>query len=218
MLERYFGDVRLSQALTPVLITSYELEKRDPWFFRSERAKHKPDYDFPMREVARATSAAPTYFPPLGLRAPRPVGEYALVDGGVYANNPAMCAYVEAHTLHPDGGDFLLVSLGTGQTTKPIPYRQAKGWGVAGWAKPLLGVVFDGVSDTVDYQLDQLLRPAAGGSQRHYRFQAQLEPDEEAMDDASAAHIAALKSVGQRIITKNIGALTTLAKELLRPT
>src|SRR2546425_7949689 len=53
---------------------------------------------------------------------------------------------------------FIIASLGTGQTQQPIPYRNAKRWGLAGWARPILDVVFDGVSDTVDYQLDQLLR------------------------------------------------------------
>lgn len=217
ILRRYFGDVRLSQALVPLLITSYELEQRDPWFFRSERAKTRPGYDFPMRDVARATSAAPTYFPPLGLRAPRPAREYGLVDGGVYANNPAMCAYVEARTLYPDVRDVLVVSLGTGQTARPIPYRRARRWGIAGWARPLLSVVFDGESDTVDYQLEHLLRPSPGGPRRHYRFQTALEPAESAIDDASRTHIEWLKALAQGIIAQNDDALTALARALARP-
>jgi uncharacterized protein len=214
VLLRYFGDARLSQAITPALVTGYEIARRDPWFFRSERAKREADHDFPMRDVARATAAAPTYFPPLGLPAPEPTARYGLVDGGVFANNPALCAYVEGHTLHPQARDFLMVSLGTGQTADRIPYGKAKRWGLAGWARPLLSVVFDGVSDTVDYQLDQLLRPAPSGPKRHYRFQAALTPDEEAMDDASGRHIAALKDVAQRIIAQNATALATLARAL----
>ena len=30
----------------------------------------------------------------------------------MFANNPAMCAYVEAKDLHPDADDVLVVSLG----------------------------------------------------------------------------------------------------------
>jgi patatin-like phospholipase/acyl hydrolase len=217
VLRRFFGDVRLSQALVPVLVTGYELEKRDPWFFRSERAKTRPAYDFPMRDVARATSAAPTYFPPLGIRAPRPERMWALVDGGVFANNPAMCAYVEARTLRPGANDVLVVSLGTGQTARPIPYRQAKSWGIAGWARPLLSVVFDGESDVVDYQLEQLLKPGPGGPRRHYRFQTALDPAEMAIDDASPGHIERLKALAQRIIARNDAALTALATVLTGP-
>src|SRR5439155_524701 len=79
-----------------------------------------------MRQAAYATSAAPTYFPPLPLPAPPPLRRYALIDGGVYAQNPALCAYAEAHTIYPGARDFIIASLGTGQTKQPIPYRKAK--------------------------------------------------------------------------------------------
>ena len=39
VLRQYFGDTRLSEAITPLLITAYELEQRDPWLFKSEKAK-----------------------------------------------------------------------------------------------------------------------------------------------------------------------------------
>jgi patatin-like phospholipase/acyl hydrolase len=207
VLRQYFGDTRLSEAITPLLVTAYDLEKRDPWLFKSEKAKIRSDHDFPMHQAAYATSAAPTYFPPLPLR------QYALIDGGVYAQNPAMCAFVEAHTLYPDASDFIIASLGTGQTNKPIPYRKAKRWGLAGWARPILDVVFDGVSETVDYELDQLL-PPGGGSKRHYRFQAELEEGEDALDDPSPANIQNLKGVARKLIAENETALTTLAAQL----
>ena len=52
--------------------------------------------------------------------------------------------------------DVLVVSLGTGELTRRIAYEEAKEWGLVGWAGPILGVVFDGVSDTVDFQTRQL--------------------------------------------------------------
>jgi patatin-like phospholipase/acyl hydrolase len=217
VLRRFFGEVRLSQALVPVLVTGYELEKRDPWFFRSERAKTRRGYDFPMRDVARATSAAPTYFPPFGIRGPRQEPAWALVDGGVYANNPAMCAYVEARSSHPDATDILVVTLGTGQTARPIAYRQAKRWGIAGWARPLLSVVFDGESDVVEYQLERLLEPGPGAPRRHYRFQVALDQGESAIDDASPGHIERLKALAQRVIADNDAALTALTAVLTSP-
>ena len=213
VLHKYFGDTRLSEAIVPLLITAYELEKRDPWLFKSEKAKIRTDHDFPMRIAAQATAAAPTYFPPISLPAPPPIRQYALIDGGVYAQNPAMSAYVEAHTIYPDARDFLIVSLGTGQTTEPIPYRNAKRWGLAGWARPVLDTVFDSVSDTVDYQLDQLL-PPSGGSKRHYRFQTKLRPNQAELDDASPANIQNLKRVAEQLIADNDQALSALAAEL----
>ncbi len=203
VLDKYFGEVRLKDALTTVLISSYEIEKRFPIFFRSSRAKLREDYDFPMKKVARATSAAPTYFEPLKLEAQESPGYYALVDGGVYANNPAMCGYVEAVSTQQEPCECLVVSLGTGELTRPLPYEQAKDWGLAMWAQPILNVVFDGVSDTVDYQLQQLLPVGKDGAKRYFRFQTKLEIGNDDMDDASQTNIYALKALAQQIISQN---------------
>src|SRR4051812_35242238 len=61
VLKRLAGDARLKDALTKVLVTSYDIERRDAIFFKSWRAKDDPAFDFAIRDVARATSAAPTY-------------------------------------------------------------------------------------------------------------------------------------------------------------
>ena len=90
------ADSRLRDAATDVLIASYEIERSFPFFFRSAIAREHPDYDFPARDVARATSAAPTYFEPMKLPTGTNSDHYTLIDGGVFANNPAACALVEA--------------------------------------------------------------------------------------------------------------------------
>jgi patatin-like phospholipase/acyl hydrolase len=69
VLQQYFGDSRLADATTDVLVTSYEIAHSFPFFFKSSNARLRPDYDFPARQVARATSAAPTYFEPMKLPA-----------------------------------------------------------------------------------------------------------------------------------------------------
>ena len=153
VLRRYFGDTTMSQALTEVLVTSYDIEHRQPYLFKRHKARSDPRREWPMWRAARATSAAPTYFEPASLPYNGGKDHLALVDGGLYANNPAMCGYVEARKLWPDEKDFLVVSLGTGELTRSIPYDDAKDWGLAKWAQPIMGVVFDGVSDAVDYQL-----------------------------------------------------------------
>src|SRR5829696_5289507 len=54
--RQYFGDRRLAEALTEVLIAAYEIEGRIPWFFKRRHARDpdKKGYNFYMREVARA--------------------------------------------------------------------------------------------------------------------------------------------------------------------
>jgi patatin-like phospholipase/acyl hydrolase len=197
ILTRYFGDARLRDALTRVLVTAYDIERRSAWFFRSERAQADPRYDFPMREVALATSAAPTYFEPARLASPADANDYfALIDGGVFAVNPGMCAWAEARALGlPE--DTVVLSLGTGSLTRRISYNDAKDWGLIEWAQPVLDVVFDGSSDVVDYQLGQLL-----GAGRRFRLQIDLESASDNLDDASEENIRALRLEGERLIER----------------
>jgi Patatin len=56
VLREYFGDVPLGSALSDVLISSYDLQSREPFFFKSWRDSNEA---VPMRRAARATSAAP---------------------------------------------------------------------------------------------------------------------------------------------------------------
>jgi patatin-like phospholipase/acyl hydrolase len=193
-LERYLGEARLSQALTPVLVSAYSLEKRGPFFFKTSRARENPRRDYPMREAGRATAAAPTYFEPEQVvdQDGEPVG---LVDGGVCLNNPAMSAYAEARREGAD--DILVASLGTGEQTRPIAFEKARTWGALEWARPLLDVMFDGMSDVVDYQLDHVL-----GSQRYYRFQTRLDRAQDELDDASARNLALLNEEAAELITE----------------
>ena len=229
-LERYMGKAMLSQALTDVLIPSYDVQKHEPFFFKSFQPRARaagslrksaasaaispaqPALDYPVKVVARATSAAPTYFEPEDVVAPLPGGpasDYVLVDGGTFANNPAMCAYAEAARNHP-GAEVLIVSLGTGRLTESISFNEAKDWGLAQWAHPLLGVIMDGSSTTIDYQLDELL----GFDEGHFRFQTELEGVSDRLDDASASNIGGLRERGEELVASNAERLDEVCRLL----
>ncbi|WP_257309156.1 patatin-like phospholipase family protein [Geothrix fuzhouensis] len=216
VLAQYFGESRLKEALVEVLVTAYDLEKRDAFFYRRRRAREDARYDVPMRVAARATSAAPTYFEPLLVSWPG--DRDVLVDGGVFANNPAMCAYAEGWQALAKAGrsrdGILLVSLGTGLYARPYRYEDAKGWGVAGWARPVLDVIFDGVADTVDYQLRQLLPPAADGVPRYLRFQADLDAGLSEMDDTSPEHLEGLHRAAESILQRQATDMAALVRQL----
>ncbi|MBI3244633.1 MAG: patatin-like phospholipase family protein [Chloroflexi bacterium] len=210
-LVKYFGEARLSEALTEVLITSYETEKRDPFFFKRHKAKLDPNMDFPMRLAARATSAAPSYFEPVKVQMPN--ASYSFVDGGVVANNPAMCAYVEARKIFPTAKHFILVSLGTGDMVKPILYDKAKDWGLAEWVQPLFNILLDG--DAVDYQLRQLMPIIRDEPRHYYRFQTRPDPNIEPIDDTSPDYINLLKSLTEELIRANTNNIDNLCGQLL---
>jgi patatin-like phospholipase/acyl hydrolase len=212
VLAQFFGDSRLKDAVAPVFVPSYELERRTPFFFRSTMAQARADYDFPMHSVARSTSAAPTYFPPEQLIASGTARNYVLVDGGVFANNPAACAFVEAKVQFPTATEFTVVSLGTGAVKEPPLMQSAGDWGVAQWVRPILDTVLDGVSSTVDYQLSQLLPNRPDGTARYFRVQPELPAANHAMDNAERGNLDALKAIAAQTIkdqSKDIDAICT---------
>ncbi len=197
VLEQKLGGAMLSDAVTDVIVTAYDIERREPVFFRSALARRFGDHDVRARDVALATSAAPTYFPPVRLPAPGAEPAYALVDGGVYANNPGMCAFVDDSTVNGDGDRVLMVSLGTGVLTRRFEYEDAKSWGLVQWAPRLLDVVFGGISDTVDYQLKTLL------GERYHRLQVTLDKASDSMDDASSHNLGDLVAQAHELIERS---------------
>src|SRR4029078_12596652 len=67
-LRRYLDSAVLSQTVTDIFITAYDIERRAAFFFRPARAREDPTYDFTPFDAARATAAAPTYFEPARVR------------------------------------------------------------------------------------------------------------------------------------------------------
>jgi uncharacterized protein len=202
-LERFLADKRLAEARPDLLVPAYNMTEPGPYFFKTRKARENPGQeDFPLSIVARATAAAPTYFEPLE------VNEVALVDGGVFAGNPAMSAFAEVLRFQPTA-EVLLLSLGTGQRTRKRTFDQIKDWGLVEWAKPILDVVFDGMSDVVDYQLEHAL---ADG--RYWRLQTELDLASDDLDDASEGNLELLRRHGEDLIDRESEVLDEIVTAL----
>jgi uncharacterized protein len=191
-LERWLGPGRLADTRPPVLLTAYDLMSRRAVFLT-------PRDDASLVDAAHASSAAPSYFEPV------PLNGATLVDGGVFATNPSVCAYAAAA-----GQVELLLSLGTGEHTRPLPYEQVRGWGQLEWARPILDVVFDGTADAVDFQLGAL------AGDRYVRLQTRLELASDEFDDASAENIAALQVEAERLIATESATIDAVCERLSR--
>ena len=186
-LERFLSDKRLAETTPELIVPAYNMGDPGPYFFKSRKAREEGE-DFTLAEVARATSAAPTYFEPFELEG------QALVDGGVFAANPAMCAVAEVLRFQP-AAEIALLSLGTGQRTRKRSFEEVRDWGLVEWAKPILDVVFDGASDAVDYQLRHVL-----DEKRYWRLQVELSRASDDLDDASERNLRELRGHAQQLI------------------
>lgn len=216
VLDETFRDTTLNEALTNLLITSYDTEAQRPLFFkhRPDRGDWKEDLNFYMKDVARATSAAPTYFQPAQIS---PVGsdnkKFCLIDGGVFANNPAMAAYIEARKIFPKCRDFFLLSLGTGYSSQSFGYDKMRKWGYLDWIRPSLGtplfsLMSRGQSECVNHELTKL--PGV----TFLRIDGLLEEASDLMDDASPKNIGLLKDFSEKLIKRFEGELDSFCNKL----
>jgi uncharacterized protein len=202
MFRDFFGDALLSDSLKPTLVTAFDLTMGQPFFFNSAKVARNVGNDVLMWQAARATTAVPTHFSPFRLPILHaPFGharEAMLVDGSLFANNPAMCALAEARSLFPGEDDWLLVSLGCGNTSQQSRRR-----------------IFDfslaAQSACVDHQMRALLPPT-----RYIRIQPDLTPVIDRIDDASEQNLRALQRTAQETIGKNEDVLDQLV-DLLGP-
>jgi uncharacterized protein len=143
--ERYFGDVRFSEALTRVAVPAYDIKhRRRIWFGETGHT------GLFMKDIVRGATAVPTYLPPVRLAVQKrevEAGYITLVDGAVFANNPVQDAFAFAQKLRPrdlkpgDDGSVLLVSMGTGAGGKGYEFENAWGWGGISWFNPLLEIL-----------------------------------------------------------------------------
>jgi hypothetical protein len=132
----------------------------------------------------------------------------ALVDGGLYANNPSTCVLAQVAKASRMYG-AIMVSLGTGSSQRPYLYNKARHWGVPRWARPLLDCMFDGQSDTASHQCQALLRD------KYFRFQPALITNV-AMDNASPQALDLLDAVARGYIAEQDAVIDKIC-EMLRP-
>lgn len=250
ILKSFFGNLLLHETCRPdldLLITSYDIEMRRPWLFKSHRAKGQStddkQRDFLLWQVACATSAAPTYFEPFKINLSN--NDYmALVDGGVFANNPALCAYAEAKVIwakqnaqrlreadtadrdlmiepkvearDDDNQNFFMLSVGTGTLKERYDYSHATNWGALGWITPIIDIMMQGSADSVDYQMRQLLPDDTRGGKHYYRIQTALNSKNTQMDDVSVGNIRELKLQAGELISQQSDLIDNICKDLLR--
>ncbi len=118
MLDKYFGESTIADVSSNLLLTSYDIHNNCPFFLKGWRENGN---FIKLKDALRATTAAPTYFAPKYFEVSQE--KRVLVDGGVFANNPAACAYANSKKLFPNE-EIVLVSIGTGRLSNRIKYRK----------------------------------------------------------------------------------------------
>jgi patatin-like phospholipase/acyl hydrolase len=169
LLTQYFGDLTLKNTLKPIIVTSYDLKSNEIIMFKTRNAKwSKQRFDAKLKDVCRATSAAPTYLPSYEMKYDGK--DRVLVDGGVYINNPVLAAVSDViKNCDIRLSDIECLSLGTGIHAESLGVK-TEGWGLVEWVKPITTIMMQASSMSVDYQSEQLLK-------KHLRLQIRIDDE-----------------------------------------
>ena len=122
---------------------------------------------------------------------------FSAIDGGVTANNPSTCGIAAALRLGYSLDEITVLSIGTGDRTRIIPFEKVHHWGLIQWAQPLIGVAFDGSADVCEYVTHQMIQS------RQLRLQFKLDREltgkrlSDDIDDVSEENINNLLEVAQ---------------------
>jgi patatin-like phospholipase/acyl hydrolase len=197
-LTRRFGDMKLGDSSTRLVLPSCSLETGEVYIFKTaHHARFRTDYRRTAVAVALATAAAPIYF--------RDFEQSALVDGGLWANDPTGVAAVEAAgVLQWSKEDVQLLSLGC--TTTPQRRTNTSPWrGALFYGPRLLDLFMDSQSSGAQGTASILFGP-----ERLHRISPILDRGRFKMDETDG--IPGLKTLGQQEARK---AMPFLAERFL---
>lgn len=153
VMKRYFEDRRLGELRKRVLVPAFNLAGFDahlgvrrckPKFFHN--FADSEDWYEHVADVAVRTASAPTYFP----------SYQGHVDGGLAANDPAMCAVAQAISSGTPLEQIRVLSIGAGVSPQPIE-GDRHDWGIVHWARPLLESMLGAHPQITGYLCRQLL-------------------------------------------------------------
>jgi patatin-like phospholipase/acyl hydrolase len=163
VLSQTFGDRLLGDSIVPLVIPSFDIGENQVHLFKTpHHPRLRRDWRIPIWQVAMATSAAPTYFPAFST----PDEHVRLVDGGVWANNPAMVGVVEAVSMFGQPlSSIKVLSIGTTADPKARTRKLDNG-GLVQWVRSpsVVDVIMTGQSDGAFTQVQHLL--SAGAAHR----------------------------------------------------
>lgn len=219
--ERLGATTKISQAQTHLVLTAYDLEKRSAKFLTNCRHGFQHSDDYFVWQAALASASAPTFFPPAAIQNLTSRKTEALVDGGVFANDPVLAALVEGCKMGWQLQDMVVLSLGTGSQTRAIPAGRADGWGPLSWVNPangspIISIFMQGQASTASYQARHLLAGITPNKPlsppRYLRIDGPLESSSDDLDDTSAANMKNLQEFGSQLSNQFADQIDIFAK------
>ena len=214
VFEKYFGKSELKDLLKPSLIPVYDLSRGKNYFFRQQKALTSPRHNYYVKDLLRGATSALTFFPPSQISTVNDQEHRCFIDGGVFANNPALSAYAEFryHNSKLHAKDTMMLSLGTGRKTTNLDCKVTANWGAAEWLYQGSYLTSNAVSSASDYQLN-----AVYGNQSNYlRLDSTFDDNQNSsMDNTDRDYLDYLISLGESIVRDKRSEINSFAEELI---
>ncbi|CAK9197842.1 unnamed protein product [Sphagnum troendelagicum] len=232
LLNRTFGTFpHLSSTITSVLIPSFDIRIQEPILFSSWQANRDPIDNAPVELVCQATSASPTYFPPVEFtltatrKEPHRAKPFSLIDGSLAINNPTGVAITQAikevqtdsakgRVKYKSFSDLLVLSLGTGQHPKGHAAREATRWSLIGCPKaPRVDSVLNVTADMVDLNISLLFQsekaganypPNPGNPSSSFCFTDRLTGSFASIDTCGHEHLSQVTDLGMQLLDEPV--------------
>jgi uncharacterized protein len=130
-LDCIFGNATLGDLQSRVLIPAINYSTGEPQLFKTpHHESFRHDHRLKIKDIALATSAAPTYFPR------HKIENSQFVDGGLFANFPGYLALHEAeHFLKIPLEDIHLLAVGTMSSRYTVDPSQNLNGGLLDWGR-----------------------------------------------------------------------------------
>lgn len=164
-----FQDLKLEDVYArkkSVLIAAFNISTGKPRVFKTDHsADLTRDNKYFLRDVALASSAAPTYLPVVRLKSPLNGNIETYCDGGVFANHPALLGYAEALShLNTAQKNIRILSLSTPRadlaewaSTENFVRKYFLSRGLVFWRTKIFNVMIDSTSMIAHETLRRLL-------------------------------------------------------------
>lgn len=148
-LNKYFGDAELKDLKNHVIIPTVDMNTSKAFFFSNVKSDDKRT-DYKVKDVLRCTSAAPTYFKP------KKVGNVIGIDGGMVANDTAICCISKLQKYDNTRlEDIYVLNIGSG-SVPPKTKDITSTWTILNWATSITNIMLYANVGLVKYQLQQL--------------------------------------------------------------
>lgn len=190
----YFQSKKLSELSNDVLIPYYDMTNCRPRFFKSYKARDgrfQTNSDYFLRDAIASTTAAPTFFKLYKLRTAyrvdKGINSYIrAADGGLFANNPVLCALSDAQDLYPLAESYFVLSMSTGIFREAVHPRS-----LISWARALPDILMRNAADMTQFIMQQVSK-ILGSKLLYYRLEIDLPKMHSSMDNLDSENLSFL--------------------------